>query len=146
MDLVEESTLFGRLALGNRFLTQEQLDDVIDTQGRLQVHRRLGDIAVAKGYLSPPQLRQILDLQERLAAIKSKAGGVDPALEGPRAPAAIQSDTKYILHPRPPGAPPAAAPPESAPRPAPACAGRPPARAGTARGGSSSTCAPRPRP
>ncbi|MBI3270209.1 MAG: type IV pilus twitching motility protein PilT [Planctomycetes bacterium] len=96
MDLLEESTLFGRLALGNRFLTQQQLDDVIDTQGQLQVYRRLGDIAVAKGYMTPQQLKQLLDLQERVAAIKSRAGAGDG--DGPRTPAAVSSDTKFILH------------------------------------------------
>ncbi len=61
--------LFGKIALGQGFCTQAQIDECTRLQLQLQSpHQpapRLGDLLVEKGYLSPEQHARILELQKQ---------------------------------------------------------------------------------
>ncbi|MBI3270211.1 MAG: PilT/PilU family type 4a pilus ATPase [Planctomycetes bacterium] len=69
----EDNAVFGRLAVGNHMLTQKQLNDCIDTQKKLPIPRKLGEIAVSKGYLTIKSLRTLLDLQRRVQGMTARA-------------------------------------------------------------------------
>jgi tRNA A-37 threonylcarbamoyl transferase component Bud32 len=60
----EQDILLGRIALANRFVTREQLDECVRLQasGRKQP---LGKLLEEKGYLTPTQLIAVLELQDK---------------------------------------------------------------------------------
>jgi len=60
-----EDLLLGRIALRNRFITEEQLKEALKVQAESSIRRRLGDILVELGYLKREQLALILRAQGR---------------------------------------------------------------------------------
>jgi len=56
----EFSLLFGKIAVDNGFLTQEQLDECAEIQRTSSKPRHLGEICKEKGYLHVEDLRDIL--------------------------------------------------------------------------------------
>jgi len=70
MDLEEDQFLFGHLVVRNRLATQEQVDECVEIQRRLEEKgslEKLGDIMIAKGYLTENQLHLILKAQQRIS-------------------------------------------------------------------------------
>ena len=65
MALTQVSTLFGRIALHNKLVTQEQLNRAI-AEISANPGMRLGDALVTLGYLSDSQVGQILKLQKSI--------------------------------------------------------------------------------
>jgi hypothetical protein len=58
-----EETRFGNIAVNNGFITQVQLDEALDIQGRSSPKPFLGAVLVDLGYLSPRQLSHVLSAQ-----------------------------------------------------------------------------------
>ena len=70
MELEEDQFLFGHLVVRNKLSTQDQVDECIDIQRRLEDKgslEKLGDIMVSKGYLTENQLHLILKAQQRIS-------------------------------------------------------------------------------
>jgi len=62
----KEELLFGRIAVLNKLITQEQLDDALDLRGRRSdVNQDLGRLIKARGYLDDRQYRSIRKAQEK---------------------------------------------------------------------------------
>lgn len=65
-DLAREDILYGRLATGNGFVTQTQVDECVKHQTTLKVPQRLGLILLGKGFITPQQHRSVIKAQSRL--------------------------------------------------------------------------------
>ncbi len=66
----EDHFLFGHLVVRNKLATQEQVDECIEIQRRLEEKgslEKLGNIMISKGYLTENQLRLILKAQQRIS-------------------------------------------------------------------------------
>ncbi len=61
----KESVLFGKLAVRENLLTEEQANECLRLQGRQGETRSLGEIMIAKGYLSAPQVKELLAKQQK---------------------------------------------------------------------------------
>lgn len=65
-DVPKEELLFGRIALLNKLITQEQLDDAIALRARrTDVNQDLGRLLKARGYLEDKQYRSVRKAQEK---------------------------------------------------------------------------------
>jgi twitching motility protein PilT len=109
-----QDLLLGRLAVHNKLLTLEQLQELLIEQEETQ--GKLGELLVAKGYTSPQQLAQLIKLQQ--AHLAKQAQAAQPASQAtptparPPAPAAAPVPIARLT--------PASAPAPAAARPAPA--------------------------
>ena len=65
-DLQREDVLYGRIAFGNGFVTQAQIDECVRHQTTLKVPQRLGLIFLGKGFITPQQHRAVIKAQSRL--------------------------------------------------------------------------------
>ncbi len=89
-----KSPLLGRLAVHNKLVTVDQLEEALREQGQRGGTQNLGDILVEKGYLSPRQLAALVRAQGELvardrarrAAELGAAAGEEPAPAVGRAP------------------------------------------------------------
>jgi twitching motility protein PilT len=63
-----KSPLLGRLAVHNRLLTLDQLEEALREHGQGDGARNLGEVLVAKGYLTPKQLAALVRAQAELVA------------------------------------------------------------------------------
>ncbi len=59
----KDAVLFGKLAVREKFLTQDQLNECLRLQAKEGETRSLGEIMVAKGYLTPQQVKALLSRQ-----------------------------------------------------------------------------------
>ncbi len=65
-DVPKEELLFGRIALLNKLISQEQLDDAVALRGRrTDVNQDLGRLLKARGYLDDKQYRSVRKAQEK---------------------------------------------------------------------------------
>jgi hypothetical protein len=60
-----EGHLFGKLALREGLLSQEEVNDCLKAQAREGEKRTLGEIMISKGYLTPAQVKLLLGKQEK---------------------------------------------------------------------------------
>lgn len=65
LSLVKEDSLFGKIALHNSFITQEQLDDCLRLQRAATAPKLLGVIMLERGHITREQLRLILEYQKK---------------------------------------------------------------------------------
>lgn len=61
--LPKESILFGKLAVREKLMTQEQANQCLREQGRPGETRSIGEIMIAKGYLDADQVKDLLSRQ-----------------------------------------------------------------------------------
>jgi hypothetical protein len=66
MPTVDES-IFGRIALANQYLRQDQLDECLRIQRQENPPRKIGEILREKGYLSEEQLKTIVEIRRKKA-------------------------------------------------------------------------------
>jgi uncharacterized protein YbaR (Trm112 family) len=59
----KEAQLFGKLAVREGLLTEDEVNDCLRDQGRSGETRSLGEIMVAKGYLSVDKVKELLSKQ-----------------------------------------------------------------------------------
>ena len=57
-------SLFGRMAIARRLITEAQLDEVLAEQKSADNPRRLGELLVSKGYLTDADVEKLLRLQQ----------------------------------------------------------------------------------
>jgi hypothetical protein len=79
-------TLYGRLAVKNRFIKPADLEDAMKVQVRTGRRLRMGEILVKRGYMTWEQHESILRLQERLLR-QMEGKQVDIEASGPATPA-----------------------------------------------------------
>ena len=60
--------LLGRIALHTKLISQDQLNQATDSQGRGGGRQRLGEILVEKGFINPSQLQKLLAAQKQVLA------------------------------------------------------------------------------
>jgi len=60
-----DETLFGRIAVFNNYLRQDQLDECLAIQRTDATERCIGDILLEKGYISQEALRTILEIRRK---------------------------------------------------------------------------------
>jgi hypothetical protein len=60
-----EVYLFGKLALREGLLSQEEVNDCLKAQAQAGEKRTLGEIMISKGYLTPAQVKLLLGKQEK---------------------------------------------------------------------------------
>ena len=105
-----KAPLLGRLAVHNKLLTLDQLEEALREQGQRGGSQNLGEILVAKGYLSAKQLAALIRAQGELvardrarraaelgaaAAPEPESGALAPSLEAAaKAPAPPSSGTQ----------------------------------------------------
>ena len=65
-DVSNVETLYGRIALRNKFIRPADLEDAMKVQQRTNRRLRMGEILVKRGHLTWEQHESILRLQERL--------------------------------------------------------------------------------
>lgn len=65
-DATNVETLYGRIALRNKFIRPADLEDAMKVQQRTNRRLRMGEILVKRGHLTWEQHESILRLQERL--------------------------------------------------------------------------------
>src|SRR5262245_51517592 len=90
------SPLLGRLAVHNKLITLDQLEEALREQGQRGGTANLGDILLEKGALTPKQLAALVRAQRELverdrarrAAELAAAAGAEPAA-ATGAPAAV---------------------------------------------------------
>jgi hypothetical protein len=58
--------LLGRIAVHNKLLTPDQLEEALREQGQRGGNENLGEILVAKGFLTPRQLDALVRAQGEL--------------------------------------------------------------------------------
>lgn len=61
----KEASLFGRLALREKLITPNQLNECLRLQGRPGEKRSLGEIMIERGYLTPEQVKDLLSRQRK---------------------------------------------------------------------------------
>ncbi len=70
-----DETLFGRIAIFNKYLRQDQLDECLTIQRTDATPRFIGDILLEKGYLKLEQLNTILEIRrKKIRKIQKKPG------------------------------------------------------------------------
>ncbi len=70
-----DETLFGRIAVFNSYLRQDQLDECLMIQRTDASARFIGDILLEKGYLTPEQLNTILEIRrKKIRKVPKKPG------------------------------------------------------------------------
>jgi hypothetical protein len=70
--IVRKDLLFGSLAVNNRAVTKEQLDECLKLQRKQQCYKSIGKIMLEKGYLEKEKVSELLMLQEE--SLKEAAG------------------------------------------------------------------------
>lgn len=60
-----DETLFGRIAVFNKYITRSQLEECLALQRRENPSRRIGDILLEKGYIDETQLSLILEIRRK---------------------------------------------------------------------------------
>jgi twitching motility protein PilT len=60
--------LLGRIAVHTKLISQDQLNQATETQGRGGGRQRLGEILVEKGFIDPAQLQKLLGAQKQVLA------------------------------------------------------------------------------
>lgn len=60
-----DETLFGRIAVLNNYLRQDQLEECLAIQRTDASRRYIGDILLEKGYITPDQLSTILEVRKK---------------------------------------------------------------------------------
>ncbi|MCR4316094.1 MAG: PilT/PilU family type 4a pilus ATPase [Planctomycetes bacterium] len=68
---MQDTGLFGRIAVHNKVLTKEQLAECVTIQG-MQPDKKLGDIAVELGFITEDHKKAILKAQRQFLAQKAK--------------------------------------------------------------------------
>jgi hypothetical protein len=76
-DVTNVETLYGRIALRNRFIRPADLEDANKVQAKTGRRLRMGEILVKRGYITWEQHESILRLQERLLRQMEKKKGPD---------------------------------------------------------------------
>jgi len=71
----QEVTLFGRIAVSAKLISQEQLLTALRLQDRSGASKRLGDILIELGYISQAQLTWLIHAQQTLQQREHQAGG-----------------------------------------------------------------------
>jgi hypothetical protein len=91
-DVQSVETLYGRIALRNRFIRPVDLEDAVKVQQRTGRRLRVGEILVKRGHLTWEQHESVLRAQERLLRQMEKSKGPDvdslPPPDANEAPAA----------------------------------------------------------
>src|SRR5262245_53453415 len=93
------SSLLGRLAVHNKLVTPDQLEEALREQGQRGGTANLGEILLEKGYLRPKQLAALVRAQRELierdrarrAAELGAAAGAEPPTAAERTGAAPAS-------------------------------------------------------
>ena len=83
-DVNNVETLYGRIALRNKFIRPADLEDAMKVQQRTGRRLRMGEILVKRGHLTWEQHESILRLQERL--LRQMEGKKGPDLDSLPAP------------------------------------------------------------
>lgn len=65
MTIIKEDITFGRIAVLNNMITQEQLEEVLAIQRKGDTLRPLGIILLERGYITKQQLHTILEVQKK---------------------------------------------------------------------------------
>ena len=60
-----DETLFGRIAVFNNYLRQEQLDECLEIQRTTSPTRSIGEILLEKGFITSEQLRVVLEVRRK---------------------------------------------------------------------------------
>jgi len=60
-----DETLFGRIAVFNDYLRQDQLDETLKIQRSESPPRNIGEILLERGYITHEQLRTILEIRRK---------------------------------------------------------------------------------
>ena len=116
--------LLGRIAVHTKLISQAQLNQATETQGRSGSRQRLGEILVEKGFIDPAQLQKLLVAQKQVLArqatqrVAQTVAAVSPAPEPGSTAATANEPLPKSAPPRP--APSAVAAKPSAPAVAPA--------------------------
>ncbi len=76
-DVQNVETLYGRIAIRNRFIRPVDLEDAVKVQHRTGRRLRVGEILVKRGHLTWEQHESILRAQERLLRQMEKSKGPD---------------------------------------------------------------------
>src|SRR5262245_48743111 len=93
------SPLLGRLAVHNKLITLDQLEEVLREQAQRNGGKNLGELLVEKGYVTPKQLAALVraqaelvarDRARRAAELGAAAGAEAAPAEAPVAPAASE--------------------------------------------------------
>jgi len=118
----QKAPLLGRIAVHNKLLTLDQLEEALREQGQRGGSQNLGEILVAKGYLSAKQLAALIRAQGELvarerarraaelgaaAAPEPESGAEAPALEAvaePPAPPSSATRRSAVAETAPPSA------------------------------------------
>jgi len=70
--IVERNLLFGALAVAQKAVTKQQLEECLKIQREQNHYKSLGILMLEKGYLTRDRIRQLLKLQEK--SLKKAAG------------------------------------------------------------------------
>jgi hypothetical protein len=65
-EVLLEETLWGRIAVSNGLISDEQLRTALEEQKRRDYHVRLGEILVERGHIDRQQLQAVLKTQRRM--------------------------------------------------------------------------------
>ena len=66
MSIIKEDILFGRIAVLNKIITQEQFEEALLIQKKGKYLRPIGMILLEKKYITEKDLKAILETQKRL--------------------------------------------------------------------------------
>lgn len=80
-DAKDVETLYGRIAIKNRFIRPADLEDAMKVQQRTNRRLRMGEILVKRGYLTWEQHEAILRAQERILTQLEAASKKPPVIE-----------------------------------------------------------------
>jgi twitching motility protein PilT len=100
--------LLGRIAVHTKLISQEQLNQATETQGRGGGRQRLGEILVEKGFIDPAQLQKLLAAQKQVLAKQAAqrvAKTVAAVLPEPEIGAAAATAREPVTSPAAPPAP-----------------------------------------
>src|SRR5262245_43158798 len=109
-----KSPLLGRLAVHNKLITLDQLEEVLREQAQRNGGKNLGELLVEKGYVTPKQLAALVRAQGELvardrarrAAELGAAAGAEAAPPAPaEAPAPARAPAVAAVAPAAPAAP-----------------------------------------
>ena len=65
MGIIKEDLIFGRIAVLNNIISEEQFQEACEHQKRLEIPKPLGLILLNKGYINRLQFKAILDAQKK---------------------------------------------------------------------------------
>ncbi len=83
MTPIDDASLFGRIALHNKLITREQLQEVTAQQAREGGERKLGELLVERGYIDGQQLAALLAAQREFLAKRAAESPAAPARPEP---------------------------------------------------------------